>query len=54
MPTPSNSREQGRSSSLAARTKNSDRNGRVLLKFNIFVFRTLRKFIENIFFTIKT
>jgi hypothetical protein len=32
-----NSKELGRSSALAARTKKNDSNDRALLKFNIFV-----------------
>jgi hypothetical protein len=49
MPTPQNSRELVRSSTLAARTQKVDINDRALLKFNIFVSRTLTMFIEKYF-----
>jgi hypothetical protein len=45
MPTPPYSKELGRNSALATRTIKIDSNDRELLKFYIFVSKTLRIYI---------
>jgi hypothetical protein len=54
MPTPPSSIEQGQSSALAARTKKIYSNDRLLFKFDILVFKTLRMLIEKYFLYYQT
>jgi hypothetical protein len=49
LPTPPNSKEQGQSSALAARTSEVHSHHRALLEFNIFTAKTLKMFIEKCF-----